>query len=67
MAAEGPNVRIRGVYAAPMRGAASRSRRVLVLEQGHVREEGPVRVVLDHPSDAYTRRLLEAAPRIGAA
>ena len=41
--------------------------RVLVLEHGQVREQGPVRDVLDRPSDDYTRRLLEAAPRIGAA
>ncbi len=41
--------------------------RVLVLEHGQVREQGPVRDVLDRPSDEYTRRLLEAAPRIGAA
>jgi peptide/nickel transport system ATP-binding protein len=38
--------------------------RVLVLERGRVREEGPVREVLDRPRDEYTRRLLEAAPRV---
>ena len=46
---------------------ASIADRVLVLEHGQVREQVPVRDVLDRPSDEYTRRLLEAAPRIGAA
>ncbi len=38
--------------------------RVLVLEQGIVREEGPVETLLSHSEDEYTRRLIEAAPRL---
>ncbi|HUG66095.1 MAG TPA: ABC transporter ATP-binding protein [Gaiellaceae bacterium] len=37
---------------------------VLVLETGQVREAGPTTRVLSTPQDAYTRRLLEAAPRL---
>jgi peptide/nickel transport system ATP-binding protein len=40
--------------------------RVLVLEQGKVCEEGRVATVLTNPREAYTRRLLEAAPRLEA-
>ena len=40
--------------------------RVLVLERGHTREAGPTERVLRAPEDAYTRRLLEAAPRLPA-
>ena len=39
---------------------------VLVLEQGVVREEGPVAQILTSPRDAYTRRLLDAAPALPA-
>ena len=35
--------------------------RVMVLSQGKVVEEGPVRTILDHPSQPYTRQLLAAA------
>jgi peptide/nickel transport system ATP-binding protein len=35
---------------------------VLVMEQGSLRETGPVAQVLAHPKDDYTRRLLSAAP-----
>jgi peptide/nickel transport system ATP-binding protein len=38
--------------------------RVLVLERGRVREVGPTARVLARPQDGYTRRLLEAAPRL---
>ncbi|WP_033287623.1 ABC transporter ATP-binding protein [Amycolatopsis jejuensis] len=38
--------------------------RVLVLEQGVVRESGPVAQILRDPEDAYTRRLVEAAPTL---
>jgi peptide/nickel transport system ATP-binding protein len=38
--------------------------RVVVLEQGSVREEGAVEAVLAGASHEYTRRLLEAAPRL---
>jgi peptide/nickel transport system ATP-binding protein len=37
---------------------------VLVLERGKVCEEGQVAVVLTSPREPYTRRLLEAAPRL---
>jgi peptide/nickel transport system ATP-binding protein len=37
---------------------------VLVLERGSVREEGPVATLLASPADEYTRRLVEAAPRL---
>src|SRR5207244_1673169 len=35
---------------------------VVVLQAGRVREAGPVEAVIARPSDAYTRRLLQAAP-----
>lgn len=35
--------------------------RVMVLSQGKAVEEGPVRTILDHPSQSYTRQLLAAA------
>jgi peptide/nickel transport system ATP-binding protein len=38
--------------------------RVLVLEQGRVCEEGPVATILAEPEHPYTRRLVEAAPRL---
>jgi peptide/nickel transport system ATP-binding protein len=37
---------------------------VLVLERGRIRESGPTARVLASPEDDYTRRLLEAAPRL---
>ena len=39
---------------------------MLVLDRGRVCEEGPVDVVLSRPSSEYTRRLLDAAPRLEA-
>ena len=41
--------------------------RVVVLEGGRIRESGPVEELLDDPKDEYTRRLIEAAPRLPAA
>ncbi len=38
--------------------------RVLVLYLGNVVEEGPTRQVLQTPSHAYTRRLIDSAPDI---
>lgn len=38
--------------------------RALVMQAGRVVEEGPVREVLDHPREAYTRRLLAAEPNL---
>jgi peptide/nickel transport system ATP-binding protein len=46
---------------------ASVASRVLVLESGVVREQGSLEAVLDSPTDQYTRRLLEAAPRLDQA
>jgi peptide/nickel transport system ATP-binding protein len=43
---------------------ASIADRVLVLEHGVVREEGPVAAILTAPRDPYTRRLLDAAPAL---
>jgi peptide/nickel transport system ATP-binding protein len=43
---------------------ASVADRVLVLESGRAREEGPTARVLAQPREAYTRSLLDAAPRI---
>ncbi len=43
---------------------ASVADRVLVLNRGEICEEGPVRAVLDHPTDSYTRALIAAAPRL---
>jgi peptide/nickel transport system ATP-binding protein len=38
--------------------------RVLVLEGGEVREEGGIAEVIEHPTDAYTKALLAAAPEL---
>ncbi|GHJ39349.1 ABC transporter ATP-binding protein [Streptomyces sp. TS71-3] len=38
--------------------------RVLVMHQGRVVESGPVLDIFDHPADGYTRRLLDATPRL---
>ena len=43
---------------------ASIADRVLVLEHGLICEQGPVDSVLHQPAHEYTRRLLEAAPRL---
>ncbi|HJS48818.1 MAG TPA: ABC transporter ATP-binding protein [Gaiellaceae bacterium] len=37
---------------------------VLVLEQGVIQDEGPIHQVLSSPRNAYTRRLLDATPRL---
>ncbi len=41
------------------------SEEVLVMRAGKVVEYGPVADVLDHPQDAYTRRLIESIPKPG--
>ena len=38
---------------------------VVVMNSGRIVEQGPMAEVADHPADPYTRRLLEAAPRLG--
>jgi peptide/nickel transport system ATP-binding protein len=38
--------------------------RVLVLERGEVREQGPVGDILASPSQPYTRKLIDAAPSL---
>ncbi len=43
---------------------ASIADRMLVLEDGAIREQGPVDALLAHPKDVYTRRLISAAPRL---
>jgi peptide/nickel transport system ATP-binding protein len=43
---------------------ASVADRVLVLERGNVREEGPVEQILSAPSHPYTRALIAAAPSL---
>ncbi|MGH3013739.1 MAG: ABC transporter ATP-binding protein, partial [Gaiellaceae bacterium] len=43
---------------------ASIGDRVLVLEGGVVCDDGPVPALLQHPEHEYTRRLVEAAPRL---
>ena len=40
--------------------------RVVVLEGGRIRESGPVGELLEDPKSEYTRRLIEAAPRLPA-
>ncbi|SDR22091.1 dipeptide ABC transporter ATP-binding protein [Thermostaphylospora chromogena] len=42
--------------------ALDRSDRILVMRNGEIVEEGPVRRVLENTTNAYTRRLLDAAP-----
>ncbi|MEJ7805508.1 MAG: ABC transporter ATP-binding protein [Telluria sp.] len=37
---------------------------VIVMRHGEVREQGPVRQVLDQPADDYTRALLHCRPRL---
>ena len=44
--------------------AADRADRLVVLQNGRIQEQGPVREVLAAPSSAYTRRLLSDAPSL---
>ena len=38
--------------------------RVLVMKSGRIVEQGKTDEVFDNPSDAYTRQLIDAAPRL---
>ena len=40
--------------------------RVVVMNRGEKVEEGPVRTIFESPQRPYTRRLLDAVPRLGA-
>jgi len=40
--------------------------RVAIMKSGRIVEQGSALDIFDHPREAYTRRLLEAAPRLGA-
>jgi len=44
--------------------AADRADRLVVLQNGAIQEQGPVREVLNQPRSAYTRRLLSDAPSL---
>ena len=46
---------------------ASIADRIIVLERGELREQGPTQRVLSHPAESYTQLLLESAPRLPAA
>jgi peptide/nickel transport system ATP-binding protein len=46
---------------------ASVADRLVVLRQGKVREQGPVRRLLESPEDEYTRQLVLAAPTLASA
>jgi peptide/nickel transport system ATP-binding protein len=43
---------------------ASISDRVIVLDSGRACEPGPVRSLINTPSEEYTKRLIAAAPRL---
>jgi peptide/nickel transport system ATP-binding protein len=43
---------------------ASIADRIVVLEQGQIREQGDIGEVLAHPDNDYTRRLVDAVPRV---
>jgi peptide/nickel transport system ATP-binding protein len=45
---------------------ASISDRVVVIRDGRVCEQGPVRTLLEHPGTEYTQRLIASAPRLVA-
>ncbi|QPK78688.1 ABC transporter ATP-binding protein [Corynebacterium lizhenjunii] len=47
--------------------AGDRADRIVVMESGHVREEGWAATVLTEPAHAYTRRLLADAPSLNLA
>lgn len=38
---------------------------VLVMQRGRLIEQGPVASILEHPQEAYTRRLIESIPKPG--
>lgn len=40
------------------------SDRILVMQQGHIVEQGPANQLFAHPQHPYTQRLLDAIPRV---
>ncbi|MCQ2294537.1 MAG: ABC transporter ATP-binding protein [Bacteroidales bacterium] len=40
------------------------SDRIMVMQQGHIVEQGPADEIFNHPQHPYTQRLLEAIPKI---
>jgi peptide/nickel transport system ATP-binding protein len=46
--------------------AAERADRIVVMSQGHIVESGPALEILQDPHHPYTRKLVAAAPSIGA-
>ena len=46
--------------------AAERAQRIVVMSQGHVVESGPALEILQDPQHPYTKKLVAAAPSIGA-
>ncbi|WP_420098308.1 dipeptide ABC transporter ATP-binding protein [Corynebacterium sp.] len=46
--------------------AAERADRIVVMSQGHIVESGPALEILQDPHHPYTRKLVSAAPSIGA-
>ena len=46
--------------------AAERADRIVVMKDGRIEDDGPVRQVLRAPSSAYTQRLLQHAPSLNA-
>lgn len=45
--------------------AAYMSDKIMVMSQGRVVEYGPTKEIIQHPKEAYTKRLLGAVPEIG--
>ena len=46
--------------------AAERATRVIVMQHGHIVEQGPSREILTNPQHPYTKKLIAAAPSLAA-